>query len=69
MARRPNNPRHNSAQVPTYKINPDRVEDAWQAYAALQRAACESPALLDNAYFTALQDTAYARFLMTFEAL
>lgn len=69
MAQRANKPRHDSAQVPTYRINPDRVEDAWQAYSALQRAASESPALLDNAYFTALQDTAYARFLMTFEAL
>jgi len=57
------------ASVPTYKINSQEVEDAWQAYAALQRAAAEQPALTDNKYFRALQDTAYARFLMNFEAL
>lgn len=69
MAQRANKPRRDSAQVPTYKINSGQVEDAWQAYTALQRAACDRPDLLENAYFIALQDTAYARFLMTFEAL
>jgi hypothetical protein len=57
------------ASVPTYKINSQQVEDAWQAYRALQLAACENTALLENKYFLALQDTAYARFLMTFEAM
>lgn len=55
--------------IPTYKIDAQEVEDAWQAYAALQRAAAEVPGLLENSYFLALQDTAYARFLMNFEAL
>jgi hypothetical protein len=57
------------ASVPTYKINSQEVEDAWQAYRALQLAAAGNTALLDNKYFRALQDTAYARFLMTFEAM
>lgn len=57
------------ASIPTYKINSQEVEDAWQAYRALQLAACSDPALLDNKYFLALQDTAYARFLMNFEAM
>lgn len=55
--------------VPIYKINSQQVEDAWQAYAALQRAAAENTGLLVNKYFLALQDTAYARFLMNFEAM
>lgn len=54
---------------PIYKIDSQQVEDAWQAFRALQLAAQSNPALLDNAYFLALQDTAYARFMMTFEAL
>jgi hypothetical protein len=57
------------ASIPTYKINSQQVEDAWQAYRALQLAACSNTALLENGYFLALQDTAYARFLMTFEAM
>jgi hypothetical protein len=55
--------------VPTYVINSQEVEEAWQAYRALQLAAASDPALLENRYFTALQDTAYARFLLLFEAL
>ena len=42
---------------------------AFEAYAALRREADYDPCLLDNPYFTALQDTAYARFLMLWEAL
>ena len=51
------------------KIDAQQVEDAWQAYAATHRAARERPALLANEYFLAIQDTAYARFLLTFEAM
>jgi hypothetical protein len=43
------------------------VEDAWQAFRATQLAAISDPALLDNEYFLAMQDTAYARFILTFE--
>jgi hypothetical protein len=57
------------ASVPTYKISTQQVEDAWQAYRALQIAAAGNPSLLENSYFIALQDTAYARFLLNFEAL
>lgn len=46
-----------------------QVDDAWQAYAATQRMAAGETALLENEYFTALQDTAYARFLRLLEAL
>lgn len=55
--------------VPTFKINSQEVDAAWQAYRATQLAAAENTSLLDNKYFLALQDTAYARFLMCFEAL
>lgn len=55
--------------VPVYRIDAQQVEDAWQAYRALQLAAQTNPALLANDYFLALQDTAFARFMMNFEAL
>ena len=45
------------------------VEDAYQAYAATQIAARNNPALVDNPYFCAIQDTAYARFVLTFDAM
>ena len=53
----------------TYKIDSQEVEDAYQAFAALRRAAQAEPRLVENKYFTALQDTAYARFLLNFEAM
>lgn len=56
-------------QVPVYKIDAQTVEDSYQAFAALRRAAQAEPTLIENAYFLALQDTAYARFLLNFEAL
>ena len=55
--------------VPVYKVDSQQVEDAYQAFAALRRAAQSEPGLTENKYFTALQDTAYARFLLLFEAL
>ena len=63
------NPPAVQSEIPTYRIDEQQVEDAWQAYAALQKAACANPGLTENAYFIALQDTAYARFLLNFEAL
>lgn len=65
MAHAANNARHDSAQP----VTSQQVEDAWQAYAATQRVARDHPALCENEYFTAIQDTAYARFLMAFEAM
>jgi len=53
-----------SVHVP---ITSAQVEDAWQAFRATQLAAISDPALLDNEYFLAMQDTAYARFILTFE--
>lgn len=55
--------------IPTFRIDSEQVELAYQAYAATRRAAQEEPGLVENPYFTALQDTAYARFLLNFEAL
>lgn len=44
----------------------DSAQDAYEAYAATQRMARDNPALLTNEYFKALQDTAYARFLIAY---
>lgn len=57
------------ASVPVTLFNPDEAEDAFRAFSALRRAAQSEPALLDNKYFRAFQDTAYARFLLNFEAM
>lgn len=58
-----------ASSIPVYRIDAREVDDAYEAYRALCMAAQGNPALTQNKYFTALQDTAYARFLMTFEAL
>lgn len=55
--------------VPAFKVDSAEVDDAYEAFAALRKAACSNPELTDNEYFKALQDTAYARFLVLFEAL
>ena len=55
--------------IPVYQIDAAQVEDAYQAFAALRKAAQVDPVLTENAYFTALQDTAFARFMLTFEAM
>lgn len=56
-------------RIPVYGIDENEVNEAFEAFAVLRRAAQERPGLLDNKYFIAIQDTAYARFLMNFEAL
>lgn len=63
--------RHNApnASIPIYQIDEAIVNDAYAAYSALRRAAQYDPGLLENEYFTALQDTAYARFIRAFEVL
>lgn len=55
--------------IPTYKIDSAEVQEAWEAYEALQLSAKANPKLLENKYHKALQDTAFARFMMNFEAL
>lgn len=55
--------------IPIYAIDADEVDESYQAFAALRRAAQSEPSLTENKYFVALQDTAFARFLMNFEAL
>jgi len=69
MAFEANTPGNRPGQVPVYQINEHEVDEAYQAFAALRRAAQREPYLIGNKYFTALQDTAYARFLLNFEAL
>lgn len=55
--------------IPIYRFTPSEAEKAFEAFAALRRIAQSNPALVENEYFTALQDTAYARFHFMFEAL
>jgi len=63
---RPDTPR---GGCPQPVITSQDVENAYQAFAALQRLARDEPDLAWNEYFTALQDTAFARFITTYEAL
>lgn len=51
------------------KVTSAQVDDAWQAFAATQKAARSDPALIENEYFKAIQDAAYARFILAFEAM
>lgn len=55
--------------VPVYTVDLTEADEAFAAYAAVRDAVRRDPGLLDNKYFCALQDTAYARFLMNFEAV
>lgn len=45
-----------------------RQTAAWEAYQATVRAIAASPALATNPFYTALRDTAYARFRAEYEA-
>jgi len=70
MARKANATRRDGAQqIPTFRIDEAQVDRAYEAFSVLRQAACERPGLVENEYFTALQDTAFARFLAVFEAL
>lgn len=64
-----NNPHPRLQHIPTYGVQLSRANAAFDAMRALDRAWKEQPELLENEYFTALRDTAYARFLAEFEAL
>lgn len=55
--------------IPTYRIDPAEVDKAFMAWVALRRAEQFAPDLAENEYFSALQDTAYARFQRLFEAM
>lgn len=44
------------------------ANDAWEAYNTIQMVAVLNPSLMRNEYFVALRDSAYARFLLAFEA-
>jgi hypothetical protein len=46
-----------------------KCKAAFEAYAALRRLQIAEPKLAGNAYFTALVETAYARFRSLYEAL
>lgn len=67
MASKANTPERGDSQA--VPVTSAQVEDAYQAYAATRRVTAAEPALLENEYFIALQDTAYARFLLLLEAL
>ena len=41
---------------------------AYEAYAALARFEAMEPVISENPYWRALRETAYARFLMLYEA-
>lgn len=62
MAREANTARPQKAQVTTHQ-----VDDAWEAYVAVQKLGDATPALRKNEYFRALRDTAFARFLLAYE--
>lgn len=53
--------------VPTYTFDASQIDVAFDAYRVLQKAMRDDPSLAQNPYFTALVDTAYARFLGLFE--
>lgn len=53
-------------------VRPVTIEQtarAYEAYAAMQRLACIEPDLLENEYFQAAQEGAYARFMVAYNAL
>ena len=56
-------------QVPTFGINEAEVVQAYKAFTAMQRIARDNPELRDNPYFSALKDSAFARFISRFEAM
>lgn len=68
MARRPDNRNATESQAPrVIWVDGPSADLAYEAHRALQMTACSHPALLENPYFKALQDTAYARFLAAFK--
>ena len=54
---------------PHVPITDDHLYDAWQAYYATRIAEWSNPALSTNEFFLAMQDTAYARFLLINDAV
>jgi hypothetical protein len=55
---------------------PDDLQDkialcnlAFEAYAAMRRHASDNPHLLENPYYQAAQDSAYARFRALWERI
>lgn len=66
MAIRPDTP---SGDSPQPGITSQDVEDAYQAFAALQKVMRDAPELARNEYFVAVQDAAFARFVLAYEAL
>lgn len=46
-----------------------QADDAYAAFAAMQKAEQAQPSLAGNPYWRALRDTAYARFKAAFEVV
>lgn len=57
------------ASIPVIHMNERAAHDSFEAMAAMLRAERHDPALRSNEYWTALKDTARARFLAAFEVL
>lgn len=64
---KPINPATGKLQQET--VTAEMAEQAFSAYRATQLAICHDPSLLENPYFIALQDAAYARFFILSDAL
>lgn len=64
----PNNPAESGTQqIP--QISEEQVERAWEAYETICKVQHAIPRLLDNEYFEALREAAFARFMIAFEAM
>tara|TARA_R100001086_G_scaffold180400_7_gene100209 strand:- start:4044 stop:4226 length:183 start_codon:yes stop_codon:yes gene_type:complete len=55
--------------VPTYTFNMDEAEAAFSAYVAICNAAKSEPTLMENEFFLAARESAFARFITRFNAL
>lgn len=71
MARKPNTQAaaESQANFPPHDGEGPDAELAFEAHVTLLTVAKARPWLTQNPYFTALQDTAYQRFLAAFEVL
>lgn len=65
----PDNARDGLPQAKPGCVTSQDVENAYQAFAALQRLARDDANLAGNVYFKAVKDTAFARFILVYEAL
>lgn len=55
-------------KTPVIHCNGTQADEAFNRYSALKKAAALCPALEADARFVAMQDEAYAKFCVCFEA-